>query len=158
MTQGFFDELCDMFGLKNNDFWATYHGRKCEPQTLAYSLPHAAWVSINFRCHGGGGKKVIKTIVKSRSTEKTVDADRSVYEQAFVNALEQEIPFYALRHQVKPGITGWAQICFPYGASSEDARQKLQYDLYYLKNYSLFLDLSILCLTLQVVLWGKGAR
>ena len=77
---------------------------------------------------------------------------------AFVNALEQEIPFYALRHQVKPGITGWAQICFPYGASSEDARQKLQYDLYYLKNYSLFLDLSILCLTLQVVLWGKGAR
>jgi sugar transferase (PEP-CTERM system associated) len=77
---------------------------------------------------------------------------------AFVNALEQEIPFYALRHQVKPGITGWAQICFPYGASSEDARQKLQYDLYYLKNYSLFLDLNILCLTLQVVLWGKGAR
>ena len=77
---------------------------------------------------------------------------------AFVSALEQEIPFYALRHQVKPGITGWAQICFPYGASSEDARQKLQYDLYYLKNYSLFLDLSILCLTLQVVLWGKGAR
>ncbi len=77
---------------------------------------------------------------------------------AFVSALEQEIPFYALRHQVKPGITGWAQICFPYGASSEDARQKLQYDLYYLKNYSLFLDLNILCLTLQVVLWGKGAR
>jgi len=77
---------------------------------------------------------------------------------AFVSALEQEIPFYALRHQVKPGITGWAQICFPYGTSSEDARQKLQYDLYYLKNYSLFLDLNILCLTLQVVLWGKGAR
>jgi sugar transferase (PEP-CTERM system associated) len=77
---------------------------------------------------------------------------------AFVSALAQEIPFYALRHQVKPGITGWAQICFPYGASSEDARQKLQYDLYYLKNYSLFLDLNILCLTLQVVLWGKGAR
>lgn len=77
---------------------------------------------------------------------------------AFVANLEREIPFYALRHRVKPGITGWAQICFPYGASTADAREKLQYDLYYLKNYSLLLDLMILCQTAQVILWGKGAR
>ena len=77
---------------------------------------------------------------------------------SFVAALEQEIPYYALRHCVKPGITGWAQICFPYGASTADAREKLQYDLYYLKNYSLLLDFMILCQTAQVILWGKGAR
>jgi lipopolysaccharide/colanic/teichoic acid biosynthesis glycosyltransferase len=77
---------------------------------------------------------------------------------AFVASLTQEIPYYPLRHCVKPGITGWAQICFPYGASTNDAREKLQYDLYYLKNYSLLLDLMILCQTAQVILWGKGAR
>ena len=77
---------------------------------------------------------------------------------AFVASLTQEIPYYPLRHCVKPGITGWAQICFPYGASTNDAREKLQYDLYYLKNYSLLLDFMILCQTAQVILWGKGAR
>jgi hypothetical protein len=87
VMQGFFDELCDMFGLKYNDFWVTYQGRPCQPNTLAYSLPHGAWMSINFRCHGGG-KKVIKTIVKSKTTENTVDADRPVYEKAFMNAVE----------------------------------------------------------------------
>jgi sugar transferase (PEP-CTERM system associated) len=76
----------------------------------------------------------------------------------FVQALQQEIPFYDLRHRVNPGITGWAQICYPYGASIADAREKLQYDLYYIKNYSLFLDLTILIHTAQVLLWGKGAR
>ena len=76
----------------------------------------------------------------------------------FVNQLQEIIPYYALRHHVKPGITGWAQICFPYGASVADAREKLQYDLYYLKNYSLFLDLMILIQTVQVILWRKGSR
>jgi len=76
----------------------------------------------------------------------------------FVQELEQEIPFYALRHHVKPGITGWAQICYPYGSSINDAREKLQYDLYYLKNYSVFLDITILLQTVTVILWGKGAR
>ncbi|MCP5152380.1 MAG: TIGR03013 family PEP-CTERM/XrtA system glycosyltransferase [Ectothiorhodospiraceae bacterium] len=76
----------------------------------------------------------------------------------FVEDLERKIPYYAVRHRVNPGITGWAQICYPYGASEDDARQKLQYDLYYIKNYSLFLDLMILIQTAQVVLWGKGAR
>ncbi len=76
----------------------------------------------------------------------------------FVNELTQKISYYPSRHTVKPGITGWAQIRFPYGATVEDALQKLQYDLYYVKNHSLFLDLIILMQTAQVVLFGKGAR
>jgi sugar transferase (PEP-CTERM system associated) len=76
----------------------------------------------------------------------------------FVNQLQGVIPYYALRHNVKPGITGWAQICYHYGASVADAREKLQYDLYYLKNYSIFLDLMILIQTVQVILWRKGSR
>lgn len=76
----------------------------------------------------------------------------------FVADLTRDLPYYSLRHHVKPGITGWAQICYSYGASLEDSREKLQYDLYYLKNYSLFLDLTILVQTVQVILWGKGSR
>jgi sugar transferase (PEP-CTERM system associated) len=76
----------------------------------------------------------------------------------FVSSLEEALPFYAERHMVKPGITGWAQINYPYGASVEDARNKLEYDLYYAKNYSPFLDLLILLQTLRVVLWPAGAR
>ena len=76
----------------------------------------------------------------------------------FVKDLTAQIPYYDLRHYVKPGITGWAQILYPYGASVQDAREKLQYDLYYLKNYSIFLDINILLQTIQVILWRKGAR
>ena len=76
----------------------------------------------------------------------------------FVERLEQTIPYYRERHTVKPGITGWAQLCYPYGASEKDAREKLQYDLYYVKNRSLIFDLAILVQTVEVVLWGKGAR
>ena len=76
----------------------------------------------------------------------------------FVTELEQVLPYYAERHMVKPGITGWAQINYPYGASVEDARAKLEYDLYYAKNYTPFLDLLILLQTLRVILWPEGAR
>jgi sugar transferase (PEP-CTERM system associated) len=76
----------------------------------------------------------------------------------FVDDLEEKLPYYAERHMVKPGITGWAQINYPYGASIEDARHKLEYDLYYAKNYTPFLDLLILLQTLRVVLWPEGAR
>lgn len=76
----------------------------------------------------------------------------------FVKDLTQKISYYPSRHTVKPGITGWAQIRYPYGATIEDAVQKLQYDLYYVKNHTLFLDLIILAQTMQVVLFGKGAR
>jgi sugar transferase (PEP-CTERM system associated) len=76
----------------------------------------------------------------------------------FVAELSKNIPYYSERHLVKPGITGWAQISYPYGASEKDAKEKLQYDLYYVKNYSLFLDIVILMQTAQVILWKKGAR
>ena len=76
----------------------------------------------------------------------------------FVEQLSQSIPYYAERHRVKPGITGWAQIRYPYGSTEKDAVEKLQYDLYYVKNYSLFLDLLILFQTVEVILWGRGAR
>jgi len=76
----------------------------------------------------------------------------------FVAELAKKIPFYTMRHMVKPGITGWAQICFPYGASEEDAREKLEYDLYYIKNYSMFFDTVILLQTVHTVFWGKGAH
>ncbi|MGE0622618.1 MAG: TIGR03013 family XrtA/PEP-CTERM system glycosyltransferase [Pseudomonadales bacterium] len=76
----------------------------------------------------------------------------------FVDELRQQIPFYDQRHRLKPGITGWAQLCYPYGASIDDAKEKLQYDLYYLKNHSLLLDLVIMLQTVEVVLIGEGAR
>lgn len=77
---------------------------------------------------------------------------------AFVDSLEEVIPFYGERHMVKPGITGWAQINYPYGASVEDSRCKLEYDLYYAKNYTPFLDFVILLQTLRVIFWPEGAR
>jgi sugar transferase (PEP-CTERM system associated) len=76
----------------------------------------------------------------------------------FVEQLTQRIPFFAVRHSVKPGITGWAQVRYAYGATVEDSQEKLQYDLYYVKNHTLFLDLVVLFETVGVVLTGKGAR
>jgi sugar transferase (PEP-CTERM system associated) len=76
----------------------------------------------------------------------------------FVVELEEKIPYYAYRHSVKPGITGWAQISYSYGSSLDDAKQKLQYDLYYVKHHNLLFDLRILVQTVEVVLLGKGAR
>ncbi|MBF1166401.1 MAG: sugar transferase, partial [Dechloromonas agitata] len=76
----------------------------------------------------------------------------------FVDQLTKEIPFYAVRHSVKPGVTGWAQVRYHYGATVEDSAEKLQYDLYYVKNHSLFLDLVVLFETVGVVLTGKGAH
>ena len=76
----------------------------------------------------------------------------------FVEQLAREIPFYEHRHLVAPGLTGWAQIKYPYGASVDDARQKLQYDLYYIKNQSLALDLVIVFETIKTVLFRQGGR
>jgi sugar transferase (PEP-CTERM system associated) len=76
----------------------------------------------------------------------------------FVAELAQKIPYYVQRHCVKPGITGWAQLCYPYGSSEQDALEKLQYDLYYIKNNSLLFDLAILVQTVEVVFMGQGAR
>jgi sugar transferase (PEP-CTERM system associated) len=76
----------------------------------------------------------------------------------FVQDLQKVIPYYSVRHTVKPGLTGWAQLRYTYGATEEDALEKLQYELYYIKNHSLLLDILILLQTVEVVLWGKGAR
>lgn len=76
----------------------------------------------------------------------------------FIKKLAETIPYYEERHRVKPGLTGWAQICYAYGDTEEDAIQKLQYDLYYVKNYSGLLDLLILLQTAEVVMLGKGAQ
>jgi sugar transferase (PEP-CTERM system associated) len=76
----------------------------------------------------------------------------------FVEQLVKSIPYYHERHSVKPGLTGWAQLCYPYGASEKDAFEKLQFDLYYVKHRSLVFDLVILLQTVEVILWKKGAR
>jgi len=76
----------------------------------------------------------------------------------FVSDLETKIRYYSLRHSIKPGLAGWAQLSYPYGASEEDAAEKLKYDLFYVKNHNLFLDMVILIETVEVVLFGRGAR
>jgi lipopolysaccharide/colanic/teichoic acid biosynthesis glycosyltransferase len=75
----------------------------------------------------------------------------------FVNALQHQIPFYAQRHMVKPGLTGWAQVRYKYGASVEDSMEKLQYDLFYIKHMSIALDLMIMLETVKTVLLQRGA-
>jgi lipopolysaccharide/colanic/teichoic acid biosynthesis glycosyltransferase len=76
----------------------------------------------------------------------------------FVEKLKEIIPYYSKRHFVKPGVTGWAQIRYPYGASVEDAIEKLRFDLYYIKNISLTLELMIIFETVKVILFGRGSR
>ena len=76
----------------------------------------------------------------------------------FVAQLAREIPYYEQRHLIAPGLTGWAQIKYPYGASIEDSRQKLQYDLFYIKNHSLFLDAIIMFETIKIILFGRGGQ
>jgi lipopolysaccharide/colanic/teichoic acid biosynthesis glycosyltransferase len=76
--------------------------------------------------------------------------------QVFINDLEKEIPFYNLRHCVQPGLTGWAQVMYPYGASIEDSLRKLEYDLYYMKYQNFIMDIFIFFKTVKIVLLGKG--
>ncbi len=76
----------------------------------------------------------------------------------FIEMLSKEIPYYGVRHMVRPGVTGWAQIKYKYGSTIEDAREKLQYDLYYIKNASIGLDLVIMFQTVKIVLLGRGAQ
>ncbi len=76
----------------------------------------------------------------------------------FVEKLRRQIPYYSERHTIMPGITGWAQICYPYGSSVNDALEKLRYDLYYVKHMSIFLDIMVIIETIKVMLFGRGAR
>ena len=105
---------------------------------------------------------------KSQAGERLEPDDRrevrqDVSESVLANRRErvgeqeaEEIPYYEQRHLIPPGLTGWAQIKYPYGASVEDARQKLQYDLFYIKNQSLVLDAVILFETVKTILFGRG--
>jgi lipopolysaccharide/colanic/teichoic acid biosynthesis glycosyltransferase len=77
---------------------------------------------------------------------------------SFVEELEKDIPYYAERHWAKPGLTGWAQLLYPYAATKEDTKRKLEYDLYYVKNSGTVLDLMVVLQTIEVVLLGKGAH
>ncbi len=76
----------------------------------------------------------------------------------FIKRLSEEIPYYGVRHMVRPGITGWAQIKYKYGSTVEDSREKLQYDLFYIKNHSIGLDLLIMFLTIKTVVLRRGAQ
>jgi lipopolysaccharide/colanic/teichoic acid biosynthesis glycosyltransferase len=76
----------------------------------------------------------------------------------FVEMLTGQVPFYAVRHSVKPGLTGWAQVRYSYGATVEQSVRKLEYDLYYVKNHTLALDVMVLLETVRVVLLGEGAH
>jgi lipopolysaccharide/colanic/teichoic acid biosynthesis glycosyltransferase len=76
----------------------------------------------------------------------------------FVQELEKKIPYYGFRFAIKPGITGWAQVCYEYGSSFEDAIEKLNYELFYIKNMSPLMDLMIVLRTIKIVLFGRGAR
>jgi len=78
--------------------------------------------------------------------------------QVFVDELAKKIPYYSIRHEVKPGVTGWAQVCYPYGASELDALRKLEYDIYYMKNISIAFDLLVIFKTVKTVLFKKGSR
>jgi lipopolysaccharide/colanic/teichoic acid biosynthesis glycosyltransferase len=76
----------------------------------------------------------------------------------FVDKLKQQIPFYDLRHSIRPGITGWAQVSCHYGATIEESREKLEYDLFYIKNNSFSFDMLIMFWTIKIMLFGRGAR
>jgi len=76
----------------------------------------------------------------------------------FVEKLKQKVPYYNQRFAVKPGVTGWAQVMYPYGATEKDALEKLKYDLYYIKNMSLIMDLMVIFHTVKIVLLGRGSR
>ena len=97
-------------------------------------------------------------LVETRDRVGILRINRPQRLNALNDQLAREIPYYAVRHSVKPGVTGWAQVRYHYSASLDDAIQKLQYDLYYVKNHTLFLDIVVLFETVGVVLTGEGAQ
>ncbi len=124
----------------------------------------AIWASGNDSRVTGMGRFLRKTrIDEIPQLVNVITGDMSIIgprpeRPEFVGKLERRIPFYYERHLVKPGVTGWAQVCYPYGASVRDALEKLRYDLYYIKNQSFTLDMEIVFRTVSVVLTGRGAR
>ena len=101
-------------------------------------------------------KKYVSNIEMLNEIYENVQTSIVCINHAIIKELEKEIPYYNLRHMVKPGLTGWAQVMYPYAASLEDARRKLEYDLYYIKDHSLYLDMMIMFMTFKTVVFGKG--
>ena len=124
----------------------------------------ARWATANDSRVTGVGKFIRKTRIDELPQILNVMAGEMAFvgprpeRPEFVRELNEEVPFYEKRHCVKPGITGWAQMNYPYGASLEDTCNKLEFDLYYVKHQSIFLDFLVLLQTAEVILFGKGAR
>jgi sugar transferase (PEP-CTERM system associated) len=133
-------------------------------RTDAEQVGKAAWASENDPRVTRVGRFIRKTRVDELPQLLNVLAGDMCFvgprpeRPQFVDQFCERIPYYRERHWVKPGITGWAQLCYPYGASERDAKEKLQYDLYYVKHRNLMFDLFILLETAEVILWGRGAR
>lgn len=125
-----------------------------KPQWASQNDPRTTWVGRIIRNSRIDELPQIINVLKGEMSFVGPRPERPY----FVEQLSEKIPYYNVRHSIKPGITGWAQVRYPYGASVEDAIQKLQYDLYYVKNNSLFLDIIILVDTIRVVLFRKGGR
>jgi lipopolysaccharide/colanic/teichoic acid biosynthesis glycosyltransferase len=124
----------------------------------------AAWASVNDTRVTAVGRFMRRTridelpqLINVLRGEMTFVGPRPERPQ-FVATLTEKIPFYGVRHSVKPGLTGWAQVRYTYGGNLEESVKKLEYDLYYVKNHSLLLDLLIFVKTVRVVLLGEGAR
>jgi len=124
----------------------------------------ASWASVNDARITGVGRLIrrvrideLPQLINVLRGEMSFVGPRPERPQ-FVSMLTEKIPFYAVRHSVKPGVTGWAQVRYSYGATVEQTEKKLEYDLYYVKNHTLLLDLLILLETIRVVMLGEGAR
>ncbi|MFQ5533352.1 MAG: TIGR03013 family XrtA/PEP-CTERM system glycosyltransferase [Sphingomonadales bacterium] len=127
---------------------------KCAPQWAQENDPRATRVGTVLRLTRIDELPQIFNVLKGDMSLVGPRPERPY----FVESLTREVPYYSERHQVKPGITGWAQLNYPYGASVEDAKQKLQFDLYYIKNCGIFMDFLILIQTARVILLPEGAR
>ncbi|HXQ52894.1 MAG TPA: TIGR03013 family XrtA/PEP-CTERM system glycosyltransferase [Stellaceae bacterium] len=127
---------------------------ECGPQWASLADPRVTWVGGFLRRMRIDELPQILNVLKGEMSFVGPRPERP----EFVRSLAAEIPFYAERHRARPGITGWAQINYPYGASIEDAREKLAYDLYYIKNFSFLFDLLIILSTARAVLLNRGGR
>ena len=130
----------------------------CLAAILVEALPAATSLQLAFEAAGGPSPGTAKTSIEGMASGGKVRRDGKLVDVP-LGWKTRTVPFaHGERHAVKPGVTGWAQLKYSYGASEEDAIEKLQYDLYYIKNQTTILDIMIILQTVEVVLWGKGAR
>jgi predicted TIM-barrel fold metal-dependent hydrolase len=124
-------------------------------------IPYQRYLLHELMADVGSGHDVRSTVFSEARAMYRAEGPvemRPVGEVEFVQGLAESIPFYSLRHVVRPGVTGWAQVRYTYGATVEDALEKLQYDLYYIKRLGVVFDLSILLSTIKIVILRRGSR